>query len=142
MGYSNKKRRINNSKKYNCSSVYTLLSRANRELIQSDNEKEFTNKTLNAYLEGIDVKHLYGIPYHPQSQGVIEAFNITVPSSLLEAYDNAKDKKMDWDLEMNLLHFLHFYDCKREHTSTGQILKRVLDNFNNEKIREIIMITT
>ena len=28
------------------------------ELIQSDNGKEFTNKTLNAYLERIDVKHL------------------------------------------------------------------------------------
>ena len=49
-----------------------------QELIQSDNGKEFTNKTLNAYLEGIDVKHLYGSPYHPQSQGAIEAFNKTV----------------------------------------------------------------
>ena len=30
------------------------------ELIQSDNIKESANKTLNAYLEGIDAKHLYG----------------------------------------------------------------------------------
>ena len=37
------------------------------ELIQSDNGKEFINKTLNAYLEGINEKHLYGSPYHPQS---------------------------------------------------------------------------
>ena len=62
-------------------------------LIQSDNGKEFTNKTLNTYLEGIDVKHLYGSPYHPQSQGVIEAFNKTVQKSLSVAYDNGKDKK-------------------------------------------------
>ena len=112
------------------------------ELIQSDNGKEFTNKTLNAYLEGIDVKHLYGSPYHPQSQGAIEAFNKTVQKSLLAAYDNAKDEKLDWDLEMNLFNFLHYYNCKRDHTATEQIPKYGLDNFNNEKLREIIMITT
>ena len=48
------------------------------ELIQFDNGKEFTYKILNAYLERIDVKHLYGSPYNPQSQREIEAFNKTV----------------------------------------------------------------
>ena len=67
------------------------------ELIQSDNGKEFTNKTLNAHLEGIGVKHLYGSPYHPQSQGEIEAFNKTVQKSLSAVYDNAKDEKLDWN---------------------------------------------
>ena len=71
------------------------------ELIQSDNGKEFTYKTLNAHLEGIDVKHLYGSPYHSQSQGEIEAFNKTGQKSLSAAYGNAKDEKLDWDLEMN-----------------------------------------
>ena len=101
------------------------------ELIQSDNGKEFINKTLNAYLEGIDVKHLYGSPYHPQSQGAIEAFNKTVQKSLSAAYDNSKDEKMNWDLEMNLFYFLHYYNFKRDHITTGQIPKYVLDNFNN-----------
>ena len=63
-------------------------------------------------------------PYHPQSQGAIEVFNKTVQKSLSAAYDNAKNEKLDWDLEMNLFNFLHYY------------------NFNNEKIREIVMITT
>ena len=111
------------------------------ELIQSDNRKKIINKTLNAYLERIDVKHLYGSLYHPQSQGAIEAFNKTIQKSLSSAYDNAKDEKLDWDLEMNLFHFNHFYNCKREHTTTGQIPKYVFDNFNNEKIREIVIIT-
>ena len=103
------------------------------ELIQSDNGKEFTNMTLNAYLEVIGVMHLYGSPYHPQSKGAIEAFNKIVQKSLSAAYDNAKDEKLDLDLEMNLFNFLHYYNCKREHTTTGQISKYVLDNFNNEK---------
>ena len=112
------------------------------ELIQSDNGKEFTNKTLNVYLEGIDVEHLYGSPYHPQSQGATEAFNKTVQKSLSAAYDNANQEKLDWDLEMNLFNFLHYYNCKIDHTRTGQIPKYVLDNFSSEKIREIVMITT
>ena len=106
------------------------------ELILSDNEKEFINKILNAYLEEIEVKHYYGEQYHAQSQGVIEAFNRTVPSYLSVAYDNAKDEKMNWDLQMNLLHFLHFYNFKSKHTIIDQISKRVLDNFNNEKVRK------
>ena len=43
---------------------------------------------------------------------------------------------------MNLFNFLHYYNCKIAHTTTGQIPKYVLDNFNNENIREIVMITT
>ena len=122
--------------------IVQVLIHGYQELIQSDNGKEFTNKTLNVYLEGIYVKHLYGSPYHPQSQGAIEAFNKTVQKSLSATYDNAKDEKLNWDLEMNLFKFLHYYNCKRDHTTTGQIPKYVLDNFNNEKIREIVMITT
>ena len=98
--------------------------------------------TLNADLEGIDVKHFYGSQYHPQSQEAIDAFNRTVQKSLSAVYDIVKDEKLDWNLEMNLFNFLHFYNCKRKHTKTGQIPKYVLDNFNNEKIREIVMITT
>ena len=43
---------------------------------------------------------------------------------------------MGWDLEMNLFDFLNFYNCKREHTTTGQIPTYVFGNFNNEKVRE------
>ena len=64
------------------------------KLIQSDNGKEFTNKTLNAYLEGIDVKHLYGSPNHPQNQGAIEDFNKTVQKSLSGAYN--KQRMRNW----------------------------------------------
>ena len=112
------------------------------ELIQSDNRKEFINMTLNEYWKGIDAMHFYGSLYHSQNQDAIEAFNKIVQKSLSAAYNNAKDEKLGWDLEMNLFKFLHFYNCKKEHTKTGQIPKYVLDNFNNEKIREIVMITT
>ena len=43
------------------------------------------------------------------------------------------------DLEINLF---YLYNCKREHKTTDQILKYILDNFNNEKVREKDIITT
>ena len=51
-------------------------------------------------------------------------------------------KRMDWDLEINLFYFLHFYNCKREHATTCKFSKGVLDNFNYEKVREKVIITT
>ena len=57
----------------------------------------------------MNVRHILESLYHPQSQGAFEAFNKTVQKSLSAAYDNAKQKNFEWDLELNLLHFLHFY---------------------------------
>ena len=112
------------------------------EILQSDNGREFVNKILDAYLICINVRHILGSPYHPQSQGAIEAFNKTVQKYLSAAYDNAKQENLEWDLELNLFHFLHFYNCKRVHTTTGQIPRYVLDNFNDAKVRELVIIQT
>ena len=45
--------------------ITQVLIHGYSEIIQSDNGKEFTNKSLNVYLEGIDVKYLNESPYHP-----------------------------------------------------------------------------
>ena len=52
---------------------------------------------------------------------------------LSAVYDNAKQENLEWDLQLNLLHFLHFYNCKRVLTVAGQIPRYVLYNFNDEK---------
>ena len=65
------------------------------KLIQYDNEKELTNRILNAYLAETEVNYLYGSSYHAQSQGEIETINKTVQKSLSTTYDNAKNEKTD-----------------------------------------------
>ena len=75
---------------------------------QSDNGKEFTNQTFESYLENIEVEHILVSPYHPQSQGAIEAFNKTIQRALSAAYDNIIQEKVTWDLELNLWQFMHF----------------------------------
>ena len=83
----------------------------------------------------INVRHILGSLYHPQSQGTIEALNKAVHKSLSAAYDNAKQKNLEWDLKLNLFHFLHVYNCKRVHTTTttGQIPWYVLNNLMMQK---------
>ena len=112
------------------------------EIFQSDNRREFVNKTLKAYLISINVRHILRSPYHHQSQGAIKAFNKTVQKYLSAAYYNAIQFNLEWDLKLNLFHFLHFYNCKRAHTTTGQITRYVLDNYNDAKVRELAIIQT
>ena len=51
----------------------------------------------------IEVKHVLGAPYHPQSQRAIKAFNKTVQKALSKAYDNTKkDENEKFDLEFKL----------------------------------------
>ena len=136
MGYSDKEQGLITVR----NTIVQIFIHGYSELFQYDNGKELNSKMLNKNLSEIEVKNLYGSPYHPQSQGTIEAFNKKVQKSLSAAYDNVKDEKLGWDAEINLLHFLNFKNCKRKHTTTGLILKYVLDNFKNEKVREKVII--
>ena len=111
--------------------------------LQTDNGKEFFNKVLSAYLDSIEVEHLLGAPYHSQSQGAIEAFNKTIQKELSKTYDNTKkDENENFDLELNLYQFLHYYNWKRQHTTTWQIPKHVMDNLNDQNIRKIVSLAT
>ena len=43
--------------------------------IHMDNGKKFVNKLFDEYYEVNKIKIIRGRPYHPQSQGVVEAYN-------------------------------------------------------------------
>ena len=52
------------------------------ESLQTDNGSEFVNDELKMYLSKNRIHHIRGSPYHPQSQGAVEAFNRTVQNYL------------------------------------------------------------
>ena len=110
--------------------------------VTNNNGKEFTNYKLKLYLEGINVDHIFGAPYHPQSQGAVEALNKTIQRALSAAYDNVIQEKVEWDLELNLFQFLHYYNWSRKHTTTGEVPKFVMDNFNDSLVKERVAIAT
>lgn len=54
------------------------------ESIYSDNGKEFDNSLILNICKKFNVTQRFGFPYHPQTQGAIEAFNKTIHKNLLK----------------------------------------------------------
>ena len=67
------------------------------KILQSDNGGEFKNSLLEQYWSKVNVRQIFGSPYHPQSQGSVEAYNRTIQIFLTSAKD-ALGK--DFDLKM------------------------------------------
>ena len=57
------------------------------KILQSDNWGEFKNSLLEQYWSKVNVRQIFGSPYHPQSQGSVEAFNRTIQDFLISAKD-------------------------------------------------------
>ena len=72
---------------------------------------------------------------------VQEAFNKTSQRPLSAVFDNIIQEKITWDWELNLLKFIHFYNCSRKHATTEEIPKHVMDNYNNKSLMEKVPIT-
>ena len=59
--------------------------------MKTDNGKEFVNDKLKLFLNKQSIKHITGVPYHPQSQGAVEGFNMTIQNFLYLAKDMNKN---------------------------------------------------
>ena len=92
------------------------MDEAQLELLKLDglemdywNPDEGTN--ISTYLDSIEVEHVLGAPYHPQSQGAIEVFYKTEQKAFSKAYDKTKkDENEKFDLELSMYQFLHYYN--------------------------------
>ena len=78
--------------------------------------------------QGID--HIRGSPYHPQSQGAVEAFNKTIQNFLYLAKDMNED---NFDLEDSVLDFLLHYNS-RVHTTTKFTPYEIMENRFDQNI--------
>ena len=106
------------------------------KILQSDNGGEFKNSLLEKYWSKVNVRQIFGSPYHPQSQGSVEAYNRTIQDFLISAKD-ALGKKFDLkDVENE---FLVYYN-ERVHSTTGytskEIIERAKDSEFIQKIKE------
>ena len=48
------------------------------EMIQSDNEPEFTRGEFKQFLIKLNINQNFSRPYNPKSQGAVESFNKTI----------------------------------------------------------------
>ena len=53
------------------------------------------------------IKFIHGRPYHPQSQGSVEAFNKYIQNTLISAKDHQKE---EFDLDGTVIDFLQYYN--------------------------------
>lgn len=64
--------------------------------LQTDNGKEFKNKTLDNYLEGLNVSRVYGRARHPQSNGQVERCNQTLKKLICGLISDYKGSNTRW----------------------------------------------
>ena len=112
------------------------------EIFQTDNGTEFRNKDVEGYLEAKDIKFIHRRPYHPESQGAVEAFNKTVQDYLSDCYENDKIDGIEWDLRLTLSGFLNFYNQKRKHTTTNKIPAEIFRKYDDPTIRKEVVMAT
>ena len=69
-------------------------------ILMSDQGSHFINKTIATLIEQFKIDFRRSTTYHPQSNGEIEAFNITLTRGLTKICNTDKD---DWDEKISVV---------------------------------------
>ena len=92
------------------------LDLKHRPRLLSDNGPSYVAKDLADWLEGQGMSHTRGAPYHPQTQGKIERWHLSLKSRiLLEHY------YLPGDLERAVATFVDHYNHRRYHESLDDL---------------------
>jgi len=62
------------------------------KILQSDNGTEFKNSKIANLCSEFNIKHIFGRPNHPKSQGQVERFNQTITRSISKMLFNEDEK--------------------------------------------------
>ena len=87
-----------------------------RPRLLSDNGPSYVSTDLAKWLDGQDMDHVRGAPYHPMTQGKIERWHQTLKNRiLLEHY------YLPGDLEAQIAAFIDYYNHRRYHESLENV---------------------
>src|SRR6266540_4994196 len=80
------------------------------EILQSDRGTYFVNRVIEDLTEKFRIKHHLSLPYHPQTNGLVERFNQT----LCEKLAKLSEKTDQWDEFVDLVLMVY---CTTKHSA-------------------------
>ena len=76
----------------------------------NDQGDQFVNQTIEAMTEEFQIEHKRSNPYHPEVNGVVEAFNEILENELTKVCNTNWE---DWDLKIPAILWAYITTCKR-----------------------------
>ena len=103
-------------------------------ILQTDNGADFKNKTMKQFCQENNIQQVYVVPYNPQHQGAIEAFNRTVQEFLTLVRDHQGDS---YNLEYSISDFLLYYNYRKHSTTKVASYKAMMNIGDKSLMNEI-----
>ena len=110
-----------------------ILNFGKCKIFQTDNGAEFKNAELKTFLDNEGIKLIFSRPYHPQSNGAVEAVHKSVKKYLTNEYKKHKEK---FNIEISLENFLIEYN-NSIHSATKRKPIEIKDLDDLDEIEEI-----
>lgn len=104
------------------------------KILQTDKGAEYNNKIIDNFCCVHNIKHILSIPYHPQTNGVVEVAHKEIRKIVIISYSENPD---NFNLKLAILNSVEFHNSNI-HTVTGYRPKDLIKNTDEDIYNKVI----